>query len=119
MRNIADSLKPGGIFCLTTLNGYWVIRIMTTENNEDDRFDPLRCTCSDAHEHLGRMYQGIERAYIVPELLKMHAEVGLEVLHVYGGTTGNWGRRPLELDEVEVMLISRKTEPKLPQTHSV
>ena len=34
---------------------------------------------------------------------------GLEVEHIGGGTAGNWGRRPIDLDEMEVMVIARKT----------
>jgi hypothetical protein len=45
----------------------------------------------------------------VPELLKMHHEAGLTVEHVWGGTAGRWGKRPLDWDEIEVMLLSRKT----------
>ncbi len=33
---------------------------------------------------------------------------GLEIVHLWGGTTGNWGRRPLDLDEMEIMLVARK-----------
>jgi SAM-dependent methyltransferase len=113
LRNIADSLKAGGRFVLTTLNGYWVIRQAPPENTSDNWFDLIHCTNNDPHQVGGKMLTGIERAYIVPELLKMHAEVGLEVLHVYGGTAGNWGRRELEIDEIEVMLISGKARPSL------
>jgi hypothetical protein len=49
------------------------------------------------------------RHYIVPELVRMHHDAGLNVEHVWGGTAGNWGCRPLDWDEIEVMLLSRKT----------
>jgi hypothetical protein len=28
---------------------------------------------------------------------------------MWGGTAGNWGRRPLDLDEIEIMIVARKT----------
>jgi Na+-translocating ferredoxin:NAD+ oxidoreductase RnfD subunit len=28
--------------------------------------------------------------------------------HIWGGTAGNWGRRPLDLDEMEMMVVARK-----------
>jgi cyclopropane fatty-acyl-phospholipid synthase-like methyltransferase len=108
LRNIADSMEENALFVLTTLNGYAAIRSAPKENSEDNWFDPIHCTNSAVIDVAGKKYQGIERAYIVPELLKMHAAVGLDVLHVYGGTAGNWGRRPLDIDEMEVMLISKK-----------
>jgi hypothetical protein len=33
---------------------------------------------------------------------------GLSVLHTWGGTAGNWGRRPLDLDEMEIMVVARR-----------
>jgi len=27
---------------------------------------------------------------------------------MWGGTVGNWGRRPLDLDEIEIMILARK-----------
>jgi len=33
---------------------------------------------------------------------------GFEVIHIGGGTAGNWGIRPVELDEYELMAIVRK-----------
>jgi hypothetical protein len=36
--------------------------------------------------------------------------VGLEVTSIWGGTAGNWGRREVELDEIEIMILARKVE---------
>ena len=33
---------------------------------------------------------------------------GMAVLNMWGGTAGNWGRRPLDLDEIEIMIVARK-----------
>jgi hypothetical protein len=33
----------------------------------------------------------------------------MAVLNIWGGTAGNWGRRTLDLDEIEIMIVARKT----------
>jgi hypothetical protein len=32
----------------------------------------------------------------------------MPVLHMWGGTAGNWGRRSLDLDEIEIMIVAYK-----------
>ncbi len=111
LRHIAASLKPGGPFLLTTLNGYRTIRRAGTDG--ENRLDPLTMieTWTPASQEINRKspYMLPGRHYIVPELLKMHHEAGLTVEQVWGGTAGRWGKRPLDWDEIEVMLLSRKT----------
>lgn len=34
---------------------------------------------------------------------------GGSILDVGCGTAGNWGKRPLDLDEIEIMIAARKT----------
>jgi hypothetical protein len=34
---------------------------------------------------------------------------GISVLNIWGGTAGNWGRRSLDLDEMEIMIVACKT----------
>ncbi|MFM7186455.1 MAG: hypothetical protein ACKO14_01425 [Armatimonadota bacterium] len=38
----------------------------------------------------------------------MHRQASITAEAVWGGTAGNWGRRALEWDEMEVMFLSRK-----------
>jgi hypothetical protein len=33
---------------------------------------------------------------------------GFETEHIWGGTAGNWGRRSIDLDEYEIMVIACK-----------
>jgi hypothetical protein len=33
----------------------------------------------------------------------------MSVLNIWGGTAGNWGRRALDLDEMEIMIVACKT----------
>ena len=54
-----------------------------------------------------------ERGFVPTELRLLFRLAGLAVLGIWGGTAGNWGRRPLDLDEMEIMVVARKTgEPK-------
>jgi hypothetical protein len=32
----------------------------------------------------------------------------MRVLNIWGGTAGNWGRRTIDLDEIEIMIIAQK-----------
>ena len=50
-----------------------------------------------------------ERGFTAPELVLLFRVAGLSVLHLWGGTAGNWGRRPLDLDEFEIMVVGRRT----------
>ena len=38
----------------------------------------------------------------------MGGVAGLEVLNIWGGTAGNWGKRAIDLDEIEIMVLARK-----------
>jgi hypothetical protein len=54
-----------------------------------------------------------ERAFVPTELLLLFRIAGMSVLHLWGGTAGNWGRRSLDLDEIEIMIVACKTgEPR-------
>lgn len=109
LHNIAASLLPGGPFVLTTPNGYRRIREVA---DGDPGFDPVTMTQVREDDFTVRGAEGPmrykERLYIVPELVALLADCGFDVEHLWGGTAGRWGRRPLELDEIEVMVVSRR-----------
>ncbi|GAB4464283.1 MAG: class I SAM-dependent methyltransferase [Armatimonadaceae bacterium] len=109
LKNIADSLKNGAQLVLTTLNGYRSIRRAGTDG--ETTLDPITMveTWNPATQGGDAIREPLPgRHYIVPELIAMHRECGLTVLHVWGGTAGNWNRQPLDWDEMEIMLVSRK-----------
>ena len=41
-----------------------------------------------------------ERGVVPTELTLRFQMAGLQVLNIWGGTAGNWGRRPVDLDEM-------------------
>lgn len=48
-----------------------------------------------------------EKAFTPMELTLMLNITGFSVEHIWGGTAGNWGRRPLLMDEIELMVMAR------------
>lgn len=109
---IAAHLKPNAPFVMTTLNGYNAIRQMNDDLVREGRFDPATMISFYPDEwqlpsgpHRLMVY---ERLFIPPEMTRMLRESGFEVDNVYGGTAGAWAQRPLSLDEIEAMYLSRR-----------
>jgi hypothetical protein len=77
----------------------------------DQPLDPL--TMVESSKHSPR--EGLpavavrERAFVPTELLLLFRLAGMSVLNLWGGTAGNWGRRTLDLDEIEIMIVACKT----------
>ncbi|MEW6441918.1 MAG: methyltransferase domain-containing protein [bacterium] len=108
--NISRGLKPGAKALLTVLNGAAMLRKHTNEDVAEGRFDPLAMVESSAHpprEGLPAVAVR-ERAFVPTELMLLFRLAGLSVLSLWGGTAGNWGRRALDLDEIEIMIVARK-----------
>lgn len=111
LSNVSRSLKPQAKFVLTALNAAAMLRKYTNEDVAQGRFDPL--TMVESYEYAPR--EGLpaiaarERAFVATELRLLFQLAGLSVLDMWGGTAGNWGRRPLDLDEIEIMVVARKT----------
>jgi SAM-dependent methyltransferase len=114
LRNIARSLKPGGKTVFTVLNAALMIRKHRNEDVAERRFDPL--TMVESSEFPPR--EGLppvatrERGFVATELVLLFRVAGLSVLNIWGGTAGNWGRRPIDLDEIEIMVVARKAAGK-------
>ena len=110
LRNIFAALKPGAKFIMTALNGYMPIRHYMQEEIDRGIFDPV--TMVETHLMESDDSEEIlivrERSYTPPELVLLFRIAGFKVENVWGGTAGNWGKRPLSLDEMEVMVVARK-----------
>jgi hypothetical protein len=111
-RNINASLKQGGRFVLTTLNGFAKIRKHSQEDVENGTFDPLTLietlTAEWDTPQGKRSVLVRERGYLPQELAAILPKTGFRVDNIWGGTAGNWARRKLELDEIEIMLVATK-----------
>src|ERR1041385_5262435 len=103
LQNVADALKPNARCLFTVLNGLAMIRRHTQAEVEQGLFDPVSMsevsTCRPPGNSATAPLR--ERAFLPTELVLLFRIAGLEVLHLWGGTAGRWGRRPIELDEME------------------
>lgn len=109
--NISRNLKPGARMVATVLSAARMLRSYSDEDVAAGRFHPLSLV--DSTEMSPR--EGLpavvvrERAFVGTELRLLFQLAGLTVDHMWGGTAGNWGRRPLELDEYEIMVVATRT----------
>lgn len=112
LRNIGQSLRTEGKLLLTALNGYSQIRSMRDEDVQAGAFDPASMIAKYANTMElpgGPVSVHIrERLFIPPELTALLYASGMVTEHVWGGTAGEWGERPLRLDEIEMMFVARK-----------
>ena len=113
--NISRSLKKKAKVVLTVLNATFMIRRFTNQDVTEGRFNPLTLVeASDFPPQEGTPPIAVrERAFMPTELNLLCRLAGLSVLNIWGGTAGNWGRRNIDLDEIELMLVAQKiAEPK-------
>ncbi|MBN1106014.1 MAG: methyltransferase domain-containing protein, partial [Deltaproteobacteria bacterium] len=109
--NISRSLKPQAKAVFTVLNAAAMFRRYTNKDVAEGSFDPL--TIVESSEHPPQ--EGLppiavrERGFVPTELMLLFRLAGLSVLNMWGGTAGNWERRTLDLDEIEIMIVARKT----------
>ncbi len=112
LRNVHAALKPGATFVLTCLNGLRMARRHAQDDVENGAFDPITMTDRNAFEYETpegkRTFVSRERGYVPTELAFLARTAGFDVSHIWGGTAGNWGRRKIELDEMEIMMVARK-----------
>ena len=99
---------------LTALSAVRRLRELAAEDLAAGAFDletmveaePFTWTGPDGeHALVGR-----QRMYVPTELVILFRQAGFVVEHVGGGTAGAFARRPLDLDEMEIMVIARKPE---------
>jgi ubiquinone/menaquinone biosynthesis C-methylase UbiE len=113
LRNINRALKADAKFIQTTLNGLEKIRKYTKEDIEKGVFDPYTLVETVPMEYETpegkKSVMVSEKGYVASELKLVLSMAGFETLNIYGGTAGNWGRRVIDPDEIEIMAIARKS----------
>lgn len=111
LRAIHAALAPGAPLILTTLNAFARLRELTDAEIARGDFDPL--TLEETYTDAAETAAGVERVrlkerrWLPPELVGLFEAAGFAVDHIWGGTSGRWARRPLRLDEPEVMVVAR------------
>ena len=110
LHNISANLNPGAMAVLTVLNAARMLRSYQNQDVAEGRFDPFSLVETNSMPPREGMppVEVRERAFVGTELILLCRLAGLEVVHLWGGTAGNWGRRPLDLDEYEIMFVARK-----------
>ena len=90
------------------LNGYASARRHSQSDVEKNIFDPL--TLSELSECPEFRNPGAmrERCFVPTELELLFRTAGLNVLHIWGGTAGDWRRGQINLDEMEIMVVAEK-----------
>jgi cyclopropane fatty-acyl-phospholipid synthase-like methyltransferase len=112
LQMVHSALVPGAPFILNALNGLKKIRSLTQEDVDFGRFDPntlvetMTVTVEDPRGH--REVHVREKGYLPSELAMLLERAGFELLYLWGGTAGNWGHRPIQLDEYELMAVARR-----------
>jgi SAM-dependent methyltransferase len=119
LRGIASALAPGSPFLLTALNALRTIRMYSDDDVAAGRFDNIALcqvhtvgSCLGEENH-GKLPDDVlssvirEKAFTAMELTLMLKIAGFSVEHIWGGTAGNWGRRPILMDEMELMVVAR------------
>lgn len=109
--NISRSLKPKAKTLFTVLNGSAMIRRHQNTDVTEGRFDPIGIVeSSEVPPQEGMPPVAVrEHGFVPTEIRLLFRLAGLSVLHTWGGTAGNWGRRSLDLDEMEIMVVACKT----------
>jgi len=109
LRNVYEALKPGGRFILTALSALGRLKNATDKDIESGLFDPDSMTfLEELTAPNGERFTIRERVYTPTELKLMLMMVGFEVEAVWGGTAGRWGKRKVDFEDIEIMVITRK-----------
>ena len=111
LRNVSSCLKPGARVIFTVLNGFRVIREYTQEDVEQERFDLLTISAlTETIPAAGFPAMRLrERAFVPTELVLLFQQAGMQVINIWGGTAGNWKRQKINLDEMEIMVVAKKS----------
>ncbi len=107
--NIHRSLKKGGRLILTCLNAMKMIRQYSAKDIAAGKFDLYGLVENGVMKvkAQGRLIKvkTREKGYMPGELKTLLEKTGFKILYLGGGTAGNWGKRPIDPDEFELMAI--------------
>jgi SAM-dependent methyltransferase len=110
LAGIHRAVRPGGLFVLTAINALAVARKV---DSADPAFDPYTCTSvwrTTVRNPEGetREVTGYTTAFTFRELKWLLEATGFAVEAGYGCVAGHFGRKPLTVDDVEIMMVARR-----------
>lgn len=109
LRHTSGAMKPRARCLFTVLNGLRMIRRHGADDIAANTFDPLSLSeVTDAPVEGAAAFRLRERGFVPTELMLLFCAAGLTVLNIWGGTAGNWGKRPIDPDEIEIMVLAEK-----------
>jgi len=112
LRNVNRAIKPGAKVIFTVINGLAFARKYSQKDVESGKFDPTTMTevySMKLETEGGKKELPVrEHGFVPTELVLMFRQTGFEVDNIWGGTAGKWGRRQVDLDEIEIMIVARK-----------
>jgi cyclopropane fatty-acyl-phospholipid synthase-like methyltransferase len=110
LKGVYRALKPGGTFALTAISALSGIR-----NAKVESFDPYTLTAifdetitsPDGQSKEVKLYT---TAFTYRELKWLLQDAGFEVVATYGCVAGEFTRKALTLDDIEIMMVAKKGE---------
>ena len=97
---------------MTVLNGMKKIREHSQEDVRKGIFDPVHLvTLEKMSLKLDGELKELdlhEKGFTAGELTHLLKRAGMEILHLWGGTAGDWNKHSLDMDEYEIMVIAQK-----------
>jgi SAM-dependent methyltransferase len=109
LRGVARALRPGARFVLTAINALAAAH----QVGPGDTFDPYTCTTRRTETFTSptgqkRVADLYTTAFTFREMKMMLEAAGLIVEAGYGCEAGDFSRRPIAVDDVEIMMVSRR-----------
>jgi hypothetical protein len=109
LKGVHRALRPNSLFVLTVVNALNLARHI----KPDSEFDAYSCTVVDKEEIVSP--EGTKKevsiyttAFTYRELKFLFESEGFDVEAGYGCTAGNFGRDPLKVDSMELMMVARR-----------
>jgi 2-polyprenyl-3-methyl-5-hydroxy-6-metoxy-1,4-benzoquinol methylase len=110
LEGVCKALKPNGTFILTAISALSCIR-----NADPKTMDPYTLTSTDLEtiqspDETTREFTIHTTAFTYRELKWLLQDAGFEVVAAYGCVAGNFERKPLTFDDIEIMMIAKRVE---------
>lgn len=109
LRQMAGAAKPGALVALSAFSAYFAVRFLEDQDTFDADTGVNHERTSVRNEAGDTQDFDLWTSCFTPrELRLLCAQAGLDVLHLWSVTPGDYARRPPDLDHPEWLLVARK-----------